>query len=221
MPRGLTYLPKSDKNGFLFQVLPSKTYASVFTRILPLTQHQEINQHLHLWGVVNSSASTNTQSIFLNLLVQGNTSTFICMGADLARRAAITSSFSFAAPHIRDGITQRGLWRVWPSPLALFSPPPNPFSAAFDVSAWSRTERRGLPGLTTSSDPICSGGTFMWFTPATGLPAAIQLALQAPPWSGSRGLRQTRHGLENSKNWGRIVEVFVNAQGCTAELMVW
>ena len=53
--------------------------------------------------------------------MQGNTSTFICMGADLARRPAVTSSFSFAAPHIRAGITQRSLWRVWPSPHALSS----------------------------------------------------------------------------------------------------
>ena len=43
------------------------------------------------------------------------------MGADLARRPAVTSSFSFAAPHIRAGITQRSLWRVWPSPHALSS----------------------------------------------------------------------------------------------------
>lgn len=149
--------------------------------------------------------------------MQGNTSTFICMGADLARRPAITSSFSFAAPHIRAGITQRGLWRVWPSPRALFFPPPLPSSTAFDVSAWSRAERRGLQGLTASSDPICSGGTFMWFTPAAWLPAAIHPAPLAPPRSGSRDWRWTQHGLSywrgSRGRTGGIVEVCKRLDG--------
>lgn len=137
-------------------------------------------------------------NIFLTMLVQGNTSTFICMGADLARRLAITSSFSFAALHIRAGITQKGLWRVWPCPctMSLLPPSTTPYGSAFEVSAWSCTERRGLPGLPASPDPICSGGTFMWFTPAARLPGAIQPVLQAPPSSGSRALRRGQHGLD-------------------------
>lgn len=93
-------------------------------------------------------------NIFLTMLVQGNTSTFICMGADLARRLAITSSFSFAALHIRAGITQKGLWRVWPCPctMSLLPPSTTPYGSAFEVSAWSCTERRGLPGLPASPD---------------------------------------------------------------------
>lgn len=63
------------------------------------------------------------------------------MGADLAPRPAITSSFSFAALHIGTGISHRGLWRVWPSSLSL-------------------------------SYPICSGGTFMWFTPRSMTPGS-------------------------------------------------
>lgn len=131
------------------------------------------------------------------MLVQGNTSTFICMGADLARRSTITSSASSAAPHIRAGISQRGLWRVWSSPHSLSSllPSTTPFGTAFDVSAWSCAERCGLLGLPASPDPICSGGTFMWFTPAARLPAAIHPALQAPPCPGSRAWAGRQHDL--------------------------
>lgn len=164
--------------------------------------------------------------------MQGNTSIFICMGADLARGPAIASSLGFVATHIRPGISQRGLWRVWPGPRSLSSslrPPLHPhLRTAFDVSTRCCAERRGLPA---SPDPICSGGTFMWFTPAAWLPAAIRPAPQAPPWSAPFRVQ----GLDRAAAWPELpagIEEkkqkknrrncggFMEALGCTKELLL-
>lgn len=144
---------------------------------------------------------SNTQSIFLTVLVQGNTSIFICMGADLARGPAIASSLGFVATHIRPGISQRGLWRVWPSPRSLSSSlrlPSTPTSALPLMLA--RGAAPSIVASQASPDPICSGGTFMWFTPAAWLPAAIHPAPQAPPWSALFRVQ----GLDRAAAWPEL-----------------
>lgn len=96
--------------------------------------------------------------------------------------------FFFAVLHIGHGNTEKPLKRlVRPSRSSCLRRSPSALPLMLRV--WSRAERHGLPGLAAPSDLICSGGTFMWFTPAAPPPAA----LQAPPRSGSRGSRWTRH----------------------------
>lgn len=140
-----------------------------------------------MFNYLTLSLKTLDGYVFLHI---SNTSTFICMGVDLTWRPAITSSFRFAAPHINAGISHRGLWRVWPSLCSFFShslfprsaslQPPPPFGSAFDVSTRNCAEHRGLPGLPASTDTICSGSAFMWFTPAARLPASYSASHTGP-----------------------------------------
>lgn len=117
---------------------------------------------------------------------------FICPAMHFAAGLAVASSLGFAALHFQVGISHGGLWRATTPPPSLLR---HPSSSAFEVSMWSWAERRAsLLGLRASPDPICSGGAFMWFTPAAWDPADVRSASRAPPRSGPTSWRTAGAG---------------------------
>lgn len=145
---------------------------------------------------------SNTQSIFLTVLVQGNTSIFICMGADLARGPAIASSLGFVATHIRPGISQRGLWRVWPSPRSLSSSlrlPSTPTSAlplmlARGAAPSIVASQASLPRLILSAQAAHSCGLHPQHD-SRQLFTQPRRPLPDQPCSGSKGWTELLRGL--------------------------
>lgn len=165
--KALRWIHLSDKNSCPFQVLNPKTYTKL---LFKGSLHQQSNR---------KESDTFAFQAFNQLQppVRGNTSTFIYMGVDSARRPAVTSPPIFAVLHIRRGNTEKPLKRlVQPSRSSCLRRSPSALPLMLRV--WSRAARHSLPGLAALSDLICSGGTFMWFTPAAPPPSPSQIRVQ-------------------------------------------